>query len=273
MRFKPLIVLLLLFFGVSGFAFSLSVPEKTPIGVAWNFEINTEPNESFYSIVASLDNAKVLTVYSNGQFVTDPFNGYLVIKVTPVGSRLFVAMGGLNAGNHSLTIETHNTSDEVLASKTVSFQTVQMLDSSFSDSMQAELNILKSQNDTLNQQLQEAKQATSALQEKLDAQGRIVETQKNRLQEVSELTDLLQKNQASVSSFNESAAQQLQQLSTRMDESEKLQSTGSNGLSGLAGLGNPGTFGLTPAAILGILIVLVIGGFTIYRHIQEKKLY
>lgn len=264
-------IALLAFFAVPVSAFLIAAPEKTVASSNWSFVVEFELGDSFQSAVISLDDKRVLTMYSDYRnFIFDPSR---IIKAdgSVLDRKLFVSAASLDAGDHSILVETFNDAGVVLASKTQPFSTIDPLSSVTGQGMNADLNALWSQNDSLAQQLQQVQQANSELEKKIADQKQQIEQQNTEIQKLSQLVDWLQQNQNSTTQFNESVSKQVQGFESRLSEQEqKLQSSqGGFSLSGLA----TSRMGMPLATILGLLILVVIVGYTVFRHVREKKLY
>ncbi len=266
-------IALLIFFAFPVLAFSITAPQKVVSSSNWSFGVEFELADSFQLATVSLDGKKLLTLYSNYQTALDPFNGFQVLKTTSLDRKLFVSMAGLDAGEHTLMVETQNDSEAVLDSKTHTITAIDALPAGYKDEVQTQLDALKNQNDSLQQELETLQQANSAFEEKSSQQQQTIEQQKTALETLTQLSNWLQENQNSTTQFNQSAAQQMQGIETKLSSQEQaLQSIAADGsVTGLAS--QPGQFSWRLSTILGLLILIAIAGYTILQHVRERKLY
>ncbi|MBU0636461.1 hypothetical protein KKE06_05535 [Candidatus Micrarchaeota archaeon] len=271
---------LLLGFSVSGF--SIIAPEKVVAHASWDFRVEFDLLDSFYVTEVLLDGKSVLLLYSNYTVVLDPFNSQKVVSTTAFDKKLFVNMTGLNSGSHSLVIQTKDSGNQVLSSQNQTILVIEPLSTAFEGDILAQINALKTENDSLQEQLDQANQKILALEQELSNQNRKTNEQKTELKNLSALVDLLQQKQASSMEFDEGVSQQVQELESRLgipgrasdgqlDQGPSTQGVGAAPLTGL--VTQSGSFSWTTATILSLVILVVIIGYTVYRHTKEKKLY
>lgn len=174
-------------------------------------------------------------------------------------------------GSHTLVIQTLDSSSAVLNSKDALVLAVEPLDSGIQSDLQSRIDSLKSEIDSLEQQLDSANQQNSALQQSLSKQDSRLEEQSNALSNLAALVELVRKNQSNSTSFSQTADQQLQELQQRVSDLQKPVESGSD--SSVTSFVTAGAFSWSVATIFGLLILVGIAGFTVYRHVQEKKIY
>lgn len=267
---------LLVLFSNPVFAIALDVPQKTVAFAQWNFTTEFELFDSFDSARVLVDGQLVLSIASNFNYTLDPFNGDQIVSVSNIANqkKFVVSLTGLSAGNHLVVVETRNSAGEVLASKTATVLMVEPLDSSFAQSTDAQLIAMQNQNSFLTQELQKVLEENGQLKEQLASQNESIAKQQSQIQNLSGLLEVLRQNQGSTTELSQSALTQVQGIQSKLDaHSEQLQSL-SNQTGLVSGISGPqGQFAWSFPTILGILILLAILGFTVFRHVQEKKVY
>lgn len=268
MNFRLILVLFFLsVFGLPVFSLSIAAPQKIVSHSAWNFQAETDFLESFSSANVLLDGEKIVVWNPPSQPVI--FNEQSVLKASSLDKKLFVSIAGVSIGNHTLTIQTLDSANAVLNSKDALVAAVEPLDSGVQADWQARLDALKTEVDSLKQQLESANAENDALQQSLSKLDSRLEAQKNALSNLSSLVELVRENQASSTRFSENADRQLQELQQKISDLQEQLNPGS----GATGFAAAGSFSWSFATVLGILILVGIAGFTIYRYSKEKKLY
>lgn len=114
MLIMPIVALMLILLLPFSHAAVFFMPKEIPSNVNWSFFVAQEPTDSFDAADLYFDGEKIITVYSNGQAIIDPFNGKFVLKAftfdeepgKATGLHLYVSYFGLNEGTHTVRLET-----------------------------------------------------------------------------------------------------------------------------------------------------------------------
>jgi len=245
-----LVVLLMLSSAVMGL--SLSAPSSVSANSAWSFSVELNPTDSFSHADVLIDDAGLLTVYSNGSISTDAHNGGFVLKAFVIdtspsstsGLVLHVSHMGLTSGNHTLIVR-ENTGEEMSSS-------VQAYSAADLSAIESRLDEAKLNKENIDFQIQGILADSRAFNEMIKTnEGSIanLEGQMSQLDGVRSSLDNLEaslQQQGSLSSETKSALDQLRNefdsLSGFLQEKEIAELEGEEGgeilpISGFVGLG------------------------------------
>ena len=252
--------LALLLFMASAAATSIDAPEKVPANVSWSFSVYLNPTDSFSSVDVLVQGDKVLTVYSNGSVVVDPFNGKFVVKAftfdadsnSTSGLVLYVSYLGLPQGTYA--VEADGVSDTV--------QVFSALDESVKQDLESQLSQAVSDREAFEQRIKNLETDNTAFWQSIQENTAAIDSLSGVQEEVSSLRSDLDDSASKVGSLNERiVGVEGEVVAIIQENNERLQqqqlAEANNPVIGLASLG--GGFALPLGLILlGVVLVLAV---------------
>ena len=264
-----LALLALLLLVPSVWAVSISAPTQISAFSAWSFKTQFELLDLFDSAQLWVDNQLVAKLYpaSNNQTFPDPLNGHLLLAAHFLDKKWFITLNGLEAGSHSIRVETLSGGGEVVASESAMVSFVLPLPENAQSDFEQKLSQLKSENQLLEQKTSELEQQKNALEEKVQRQEQELSGQRTQLEQLTDTANSFQQNLSGLVAFNESVAQQLQTLSAKQNPAPDSLGSGFSGL--VSGAQNSG--GILVA--LAVLVVLCLAGFFVFQQWKKSRVY
>ncbi len=283
--FKKTILVLfaLVFTCLFASAVSISAPSSLPAYVNWSFSVQLDSSDSFDKAIVSFGSKEILSVFSNGQIVKDPYNGQFALTAFTIdsdpssssGLTLYVSLIGFEPSSRDIKVDTFDDSN-LKGSETYSVNFFVPIDESrFNpaiDSLTNTSNSLKERITSVEGSVNEFSSKASSVEE---LKNSVSQAQSNFQEFMDETTSkfstqatelLTLKRAAGIGVMEEPSNEQVESepIETSLQEPEVVSSSGFSIPTALAGLSSRFSW-------MHVFLVLVVAAAAVGFFVMRKK--